>query len=78
MGAIKREMNNWKWTAFAIGYQTVFAYIIAFIVYQFAIAFAGNIRLVGFNIAIGLIVFLLYMIIKPNFKKFSSKAKNAK
>lgn len=78
IGAIKREMNNWKWTAFAIGYQTVFAYVIAFIVYQFAIAFAGNISLVGFNIAIGLIVFLLYMIIKPNFKKFSSKAKNAK
>ena len=77
MGAIKREMNNWKWTAFAIGYQTVFAYVIAFIVYQFAIAFAGNISLVGFNIAIGLIVFLLYMIIKPNFKKLASKGKKA-
>ena len=34
MGAIKREMNNAKWTAFAIGYMCVFAYVISLIVYQ--------------------------------------------
>ena len=34
MGAIKREMNNTKWTAFAIGYMCVFAYVISLIVYQ--------------------------------------------
>ena len=41
MGAIKREMNNGKWTAFAIAYQCVFAYIIVLIVYQLGLMFAG-------------------------------------
>ncbi len=78
MGAIKREMNNWKWTAFAIGYQTVFAYVIAFIVYQFSIAFSGRLNLLGFNVAVALVVFLLYMIIRPNFKKIADKVKKSK
>ncbi len=34
-GAIKREMNSWKWTWFAVGYQTVVAWVVAFIIYQF-------------------------------------------
>ena len=32
--AIKREMNSWKWTLFAVGYQTAFAWIVAFIIFQ--------------------------------------------
>ncbi len=39
MGAIKREMNNTKWFWFAIGYQTIFAYIMAFIVHLVAMLF---------------------------------------
>lgn len=33
-GAIKREMNSWKWTLFAVGYQTSIAWVVAFIIYQ--------------------------------------------
>ncbi|MBR2190487.1 MAG: ferrous iron transport protein B, partial [Eubacterium sp.] len=42
MGAIKREMNSWKWFGIAVGYQCLFAYVIALIVYQFGILFAGR------------------------------------
>lgn len=69
MGAIKREMNNWKWTLFAIGYQTLFAYAIALIVYQFGLLFAGAVNVVGLIVAIILIVILLYLIIRPKFGK---------
>jgi len=41
MGAIKREMNNAKWTWFAIGYMCVFAYAISLIVYQIGMLFTG-------------------------------------
>ncbi len=41
MGAIKREMNNWKWTAFAIGYMCVFAYAASFCIYQIGSLFTG-------------------------------------
>ncbi|MDO4547434.1 MAG: ferrous iron transport protein B [Clostridia bacterium] len=46
MGAIKREMNNGGWTAFAIAYQCVFAYAVALIVYQLGLMFTGG----GFGI----------------------------
>ncbi len=49
IGAIKREMNNARWTWFAIGYQTVFAYTMAFMLYQFGLVFTGN----GFGIGSG-------------------------
>ena len=42
MGAIKREMNNWKWTLGAIGYMCGFAYVIAMIVYQIGGLIAGE------------------------------------
>ncbi len=77
MGAIKREMNNWKWTAFAIGYQTVFAYAISFIVYNLSLAFSGNINVLGFIIAIILLLLLTYMVIRPNLKKLVKKFKKA-
>jgi len=41
MGAIKREMNNWKWTLAAIGYMCAFAYVISMIVYQVGGLIAG-------------------------------------
>ena len=51
IGAIKREMNNAKWTWFAIGYQCGFAYLISLIVYQFGCLFTGD----GANHIIGII-----------------------
>jgi ferrous iron transport protein B len=65
MGAIKREMNSAKWTAFAIGYQCVFAYAISLIVYQLGLLFTGNGFGVGTAAAILLVIFLLYMLFRP-------------
>ncbi len=65
MGAIKREMNNAKWTWFAIGYMCVFAYVIALIVYQLGLAFTGGIQIAGLIVAIVLLLALLYMLFRP-------------
>ncbi|MBQ2711764.1 MAG: ferrous iron transport protein B [Clostridia bacterium] len=66
MGAIKREMNNWKWTVFAIAYQCVFAYIIALIVYQLVSAFVGAVNVAGLIAAILLLLALVFMIVRPD------------
>ena len=66
IGAIKREMNNAKWTWFAIGYQCGFAYVIALIVYQFGIAFAGTPNVIGLIAAIILTVGILYLLFRKN------------
>ncbi len=65
MGAIRREMNNWKWTAFAITYMCVFAYAVCFCIYQLGLLFmgAGNILLSA--LAFGIIAFVLFMVIRP-------------
>lgn len=76
IGAIKREMNDWKWTTFAIGYQTGFAYAMALIVNQIGNALCGKISVVGLIVAIILVLTLLYFIVKPDFKKISKKSKN--
>ena len=52
IGAIKREMNNAKWTWFAIGYQCGFAYLVALMINQFGGAFTGNLSVVGLIFAI--------------------------
>ena len=64
MGAIKREMNNGKWTAFAIGYQCLFAYAVALTVYQLGLLFAGAGFGVGTAVAILLLAFFLYMLLR--------------
>ena len=66
MGAIKREMNNGKWTLFAIGYQCVFAYVIAFIVYQLGLVFVGDANVVGAVLAVALLAALVYLLVRPN------------
>ena len=66
IGAIKREMNNAKWTWFAIGYQCGFAYIISLIVYQIGLVFAGDINVIGFIAALVCLVGLLYMLFRKN------------
>ena len=67
MGAIKREMNNWKWTLGAIGYMCGFAYIISLIVYQIGGLITGEVSFgVGTVVAVVLIAGLLYMLFRKN------------
>ena len=65
MGAIKREMNNGKWTAFAIGYMCVFAYGVALCIYQIGSAINGQINVIGLAVSVAIIAFVLYMLFKP-------------
>ena len=65
MGAIKREMNNGKWTAFAIGYQCVFAYVISLIIYQIGLIFTGSVNVIGLMTALALTAFMIYMLFRP-------------
>lgn len=65
MGAIKREMNSAKWTWFAIGYQCLFAYGAALVVYQFGSAAMGAFHSVGLLGAAGVLVLLLYLLFRP-------------
>ncbi len=77
MGAIKREMNSGKWTAFAIAYQCGFAYIISLMIYQIGSAFAGNINIIGLIISILLLAGMLFMLFKP-YKEASKLTKKVK
>ncbi len=65
MGAIKREMNNAKWTWFAIGYMCVFAYAIALIVFQVGKVFVGGVNPVGLIIGLILLAFMVWQLFKP-------------
>lgn len=65
MGAIKREMNNAKWTWFAIGYMCVFAYVISFIVYQLGSLFMGSGNIIGAAIAFVLTAALVWLLVRP-------------
>ena len=69
IGAIKREMNNPKWTWFAIGYQCGFAYVIALMITQFGNAFTGNMNVLGLVVAIALLVAILYMLFIKKYKE---------
>ena len=73
IGAIKREMNNAKWTWFAIGYQCVFAYAVALMVNQFGNLFTGNVNVIGLIAALIVLVFIIYMLFKQA-SKFTAKA----
>ncbi|MCD8374248.1 MAG: ferrous iron transporter B [Oscillospiraceae bacterium] len=67
MGAIKREMNNAKWTWAAIGYMCIYAYVIALIVYQLGGLFAGQVSFNLFTIvAVLLLAGLIYLLFRKN------------
>ena len=66
MGAIKREMNNWKWTLGAIGYMCGLAYVVSLIVYQIGSLFVGGSFGVGTVVAILAIVAILYLLVRKN------------
>ena len=65
IGAIKREMNNAKWTWFAIGYQCGFAYLCALMVNQFGNVFTGSLNVIGLVAAIAALVLIIYMLVRP-------------
>lgn len=65
MGAIKREMNSGKWTFFAIGYMTVFAYAVSFMIYQFGSWFTSGGNIIGTVIASMVLIFMAYMLLRP-------------
>ncbi len=65
IGAIKREMNNAKWTWFAIGYQCGFAYAVALMINQFGMLFTGNANIIGVIASIIVLAFIVYMLFKP-------------
>lgn len=65
MGAIKREMNNGKWTAFAIAYQCIFAYIVSLIIYQVGSAVTGNVHAIGLVFALICIGLIIYLLVRP-------------
>ncbi|MDO5601183.1 MAG: ferrous iron transport protein B [Oscillospiraceae bacterium] len=78
MGAIRREMNSGKWTAFAIGYQCAFAYAAALVVYQLGMLFTGAGNAVGSIAAFAVIGFLVYMLLRPCKKSNTLKIEGAK
>ncbi len=65
IGAIKREMNNAKWTWFAIGYQCGFAYIVALMINQFGGLFTGNVSVIGLIFAVAALAGIIYMLVRP-------------
>ena len=65
IGAIKREMNNAKWTWFAIGYQCGFAYIVALMINQFGGLFTGNGNVIGVIFAVAALAGIIYMLVRP-------------
>ena len=65
IGAIKREMNNSKWTWFAIGYQCGFAYCVSLMINQFGNLFTGNVNIIGLIAALAVLVFMVYMLVRP-------------
>ena len=69
IGAIKREMNSPKWTAFAILYQCGFAYAIALMINQFGNAFTGNLNVVGLICAIAVLGLIIYMLFFKKYKE---------
>ena len=90
IGAIRREMNSPKWTAFAIGYQCGFAYVVSLIVYWLGSLFAGQLfgavstgaSIVGLSFTALAIVSLVYLIARPDgfsiIDKFKGKARKSK
>ena len=65
IGAIRREMNNRRWTWFAIGYQCVFAYAVGLAVFQIGKAFAGGMNIAGLTVALVIVGAMCWQLFKP-------------
>ena len=67
MGAIKREMNNGKWTAIAIGYMCALAYCSALVVYQLGGLITGEVHFGLFTVvAVVVLAAFIYLMVRPN------------
>ena len=66
MGAIKREMNNAKWSIGAIAYMCVFAYAVSLIVYQFGAWFIGAGNIIGTIAAAIVLAVIVYLLVRKN------------
>ena len=69
IGAIKREMNNAKWTWFAIAYQCGFAYVVALMINQFGNIFIGKVNVIGLIFAIAALGGMIYMLFIKKYKE---------
>ena len=65
MGAIKREMNNAKWFWFAIGYQTLLAYVVSLCVYQIGTLVTAGTFGIGTIVAFLLVAGFVYLLVRP-------------
>ncbi|MBP0957682.1 MAG: ferrous iron transporter B [Oscillospiraceae bacterium] len=77
IGAIKREMNNGKWTAFAVAYQCFFAYAVSLIIYQFGLLFTGAVNVIGLIFAVIVLGIMIYLLARP-YKESNRLTKNVK
>ena len=74
MGAIKREMNNGKWTAFAIGYMCAYAYVVSTIIYQIGGLITGELTFgVGTVVAIAFIALIIFLLFRKPAKADSTE-----
>ena len=77
IGAIRREMNNARWTWFAIGYQCVFAYLVALIVYQLGLLFSGVFS-AGTVFGLAALALMIWMLVRKNRYDNNHLTRNAK
>ena len=75
IGAIRREMNNAKWTWFAIGYQCIFAYAVALCIYQIGTLITTGSFGIFTVVAFAIIAFFIYMIVRPQKENNTLKTK---
>ena len=69
IGAIKREMNNAKWTLFAVAYQCVLAYVVAYIIYQIGLTVSGEGFTLGTGIATALVSIMCYLLFRKGYEE---------
>ena len=77
IGAIRREMNNAKWTWFAIAYQCGFAYVISFLINQIGGAFTGSPNIIGIIVSVALLACMGYLLFRP-YKEATTLTKTVK
>lgn len=65
VGAIRREMNHWRWTAFAIAWQTGLAYAVALMINQFGLVLTGRVNVIELVAAIAVLLGMLWLLFRP-------------
>lgn len=73
MGAIRREMNSAKWFWFAIGYQSILAYLVAMCIYQIGTVFTTGAFSIGTVIAVLFVIAFLYFLVRPGRESMTRK-----